>query len=180
MLILVSPLSATATGQYEGDTLKKYTWAAFPIVFYQPETNWAFGLAGAINFRWKNQEESMKPSQVQMLFGYTLEKQIIAYLPFSLYSNRENWWVKGEVGYYRYFYRFYDLGNQTLNEQRENYRADFPEFRLNLYRLLGGNFYMGVGLGFDKMKRSMTDIIIAGHKRENLIFPSANNRSYII
>lgn len=156
-MILVSPLSATATVQYEEDTLKKYTWAAFPIVFYQPETNWAFGLVGAINFRWKNQEESMKPSQIQMLFGYTLEKQIIAYLPFSLYSNRENWWVKGEMGYYRYFYRFYDLGNQTLNEQRENYRADFPEFRLSVYRLLGGNFYLGVGLGFDQMKISDLD-----------------------
>ena len=151
------PSSALSNEQIQGDTVKKYTWAAFPIVFYQPETNWAFGFAGAINFRWKNQEESMKPSQVQMLFGYSLEKQVIAFLPFSLYSNTEKWWVKGEMGYYRYFYRFYGLGNQTLKENREDYRADFPQFRLNVYRLLGGNFYLGAGFGYDQMNISDLD-----------------------
>lgn len=139
------------------DQFNRIQWAGFPIVYYQPETRWGFGAAGAINFRWKNQDRHQKPSQLKMAFSFTQEKQILAYLPFSIYTTNEKWWFDGQLAFYKYFYRFYGLGNNTTKDEEEIYRTDFPRLRFKVYRAVGTQWYVGLSYAYDRLQISDLD-----------------------
>ncbi|MEM9990403.1 MAG: BamA/TamA family outer membrane protein [Bacteroidota bacterium] len=128
---------------------RSYNLAAYPVLFYLPETRLGFGAAGITTFRFKGESESSRPSQVRLIAAYTLNKQILFYLPYELYWQEENWLARGEVGYYRYFYDFYGIGNDQPTDYKEQFEVRFPRVRFNLQRLVAPNLYTGVRYWFD-------------------------------
>lgn len=136
----------------ETDTSKIGKLVAFPIAFYLPETKLGFGGAGAYTFRSWNQESYNNPSQVRFALTYTLEKQILAIIPFKLFLDDDDYYVFGEIGFYKYFYRYFGVGSNTLDTQQEDYRADFPRFKFNFLRSVGKKFYIGPSIWYDNYK----------------------------
>lgn len=120
------------------DTSTKTTFLVLPLVYYTPETRWAFGVASAYVFQLPGEE--IPASQLQAGGAYTLNKQLLTYVSYRLY--RQEWLAFGEVGYYKYTYRFYGSGANPTPDF-ELYDVDFPRLRVNIMKRVRKNVYLG-------------------------------------
>lgn len=128
--------------------IQKSSFLVLPLLFYTPETRLGGGGAALLTFRFRGEPESSKPSQVQLGLAYTQENQLLFYLPFQLYLQQEKWWLAGELGYYRYIYRFFGIGNETP-EEGEIYQANYPRLRLDVLRQVKPKLYLGLRYWLD-------------------------------
>lgn len=123
---------------------RKTSLFPLPLVYYTPETGWAGGVALFAAFRMPGQSDLVRPSQAQLGFAYTQRRQVLFYLPYQIFWAREQNQIYGELGYYRYTYLFYGVGNNNPKSNEETYDVDFPRFRLNWLRAIRPHHYLGV------------------------------------
>ncbi len=128
---------------------KDLRFFVLPIVYYTPETSWALGGATVFTFQLGEQDSLTKPSQVQFGAAYTLRSQFLAYLPFQLIFPNDRYRFFGELGYYKYNYFFYGIGNGYEAYDGEIYDVNFPRVRLNFQRKLANHFYGGLRYWLD-------------------------------
>jgi hypothetical protein len=88
LLFLFSHL-AVGQNDITNDSIKKNSLFGVPIIFFSPETDWAFGATGIYAFRFKNEKPASRPSQLTLGFAYTLNKQILFYLPYQLFAKNQ-------------------------------------------------------------------------------------------
>ncbi len=141
---------ANQTDSTSTDTLKKTSFVLIPIVYFTPETDWAFGGATIMSIRLG--DEQTRASEFQAGIAYTLNKQWLLYSRFNLFTDQELYKIYGEAGYYRYSYFFYGIGNDIhpdLEPDEELYSVNFPRFRLNASRQIAPNFYLGLRYWFE-------------------------------
>ncbi len=129
------------TNQQDSISGRKVGLIVLPIVFYSPETRLSFGAAGSYTFRFKGEQPESRPSQIQLGFAYSLNKQILSYIPFQFFVKDARYRFYGEIGYYRYIYDFYGIG--PLPGEREVFSVNFPRLRLNALYRLQKNIYTG-------------------------------------
>jgi len=123
----------------------KPIFAVLPIIYYTPETRFAYGLSGISFFK---TDSLSRVSSVQVLGAYTQNKQILSWLPFQLFLKEDNYWVQGELAFYRYPYFFSGVGNEVPNGYEEDYTAQFPRFRLTGMKKVAPNLYAGAQYWF--------------------------------
>jgi outer membrane protein assembly factor BamA len=128
---------------------RKTSLFPLPIVYYTPETRWAGGLALFAAFRMPRQPDTHRPSQIQIGAAYTQRRQVLFYLPFQIFWDRERYQATGELGYYRYTYLFYGIGNDNPAANEETYDVNFPRIRINLLRLVRPHHYVGIRYWWD-------------------------------
>jgi outer membrane protein assembly factor BamA len=128
-----------------------------PIVFYTPETRWAGGASLFSTFRFAQQPDAARPSQIQLGFGYTQNKQLLIYLPFQFFPGDQSLQVYGEIGYFRYIYPFYGIGNTTELTDREDYHANFPRFRATVFKRFIKYQSLGIRYWFDDFRITQTE-----------------------
>ena len=147
--------SKTAQAQSTADS-SDASLVALPIVFLTPETSWGFGAASVYTFRLAGEPRSTRPSQLQLGGAYTLENQILLYLPFQLFWQEEAYNTYGELGYYRYTYFYYGIGNGFEGVEGELFDLAYPRVRLNLAYKAAGEWYLGFRYWLDDMRVSGT------------------------
>lgn len=149
--ILILSFTGLAYGGDTTDIEKKNENKLFavPLVFFTPETNLSFGAAGIYTFRFKEELKTSRPSSVQLGGAYTLNKQILLYLPFQLFWQNEDYFSYGEVGYFKYFFFFYGVGNEGNEGVEERFDVSFPRLRLSLLKKVKPNIYLGFRYFFD-------------------------------
>lgn len=121
----------------------------FPIIFFLPETGLGFGGTGITTFRFNGEKPDSKPSQFIYSAAYTLKNQILIFLPFELYRNNGKERFDGEFGFYKYFYNFYGIGNNSIEEELENYDVLYPRIDFSYARSDIPNLYLGIGIKYD-------------------------------
>lgn len=121
-----------------------------PLVFFLPETSLGFGATGISTFQKSNHAKNTRPSQVLYSAVYTLKSQLLLFVPFELYGNSNKTRIKGELGYYQYFYNFHGIGGNTSKNDLENYSVNFPRVEANYSKRLYSNLYLGGGFNFDQ------------------------------
>lgn len=124
------------------DSIRARKVYGVPSIYFTPETNWAFGAAGFAYFN-LGKDSLTRPSSVRFSAAYTLNKQVLAYLPFQLFLQKNNYWLYGELAFYRYPYFFRGIGNDYAENTFERYDAQFPRFRLTALRKLHKDIYTG-------------------------------------
>jgi len=107
-----------------------------------PETNWAFGAAGFGYFK-IGKDSITRPSSIRFGGAYTLNKQVLAYVPYNLFLKKNEYWLYGELAFYRYPYFFRGVGNDYGEDDFERYDAAFPRFRITATRKLKKYIYTG-------------------------------------
>ncbi|GAB2595084.1 BamA/TamA family outer membrane protein [Spirosoma areae] len=139
--------------------LKPFSLLPLPLVYYTPETRLAYGVAATATFRFKRDIATFKtdsvrdvvtlvrPSQITLGFAYTQNKQLLFYLPFQIFYDKDKYYFNGEAGYYRYSYYFFGVGQREV--PRELYGVNFPRIRINAFRRVAqalpqGKLYVGV------------------------------------
>ena len=130
-------------------TEQRSSFFGLPIAYFSPETDWAFGVTGIYAFRLKNESSDTRPSQLTLGFAYTLNKQVLIYLPYQLFAKNQVYNIYGELGYYLYSYQFFGLGNDTKAEDMEIYKVNYPRIRINALKLLRPNLYGGIRYWMD-------------------------------
>lgn len=143
LFFLVLQVPALALGQADSTKAERFI---LPLVYYTPETSWSFGAAAVMTYP----IDSLSPrSQIQLGLAYTLRKQVLVYLPFQLYLKGDQLRFTGELGYYRYNYFFYGIGNDFTAYEGETYGVNFPRLRLNALRRIGKNQFIGFRYAWD-------------------------------
>ncbi|MFQ5334619.1 MAG: BamA/TamA family outer membrane protein [Flavobacteriales bacterium] len=163
LLALISGHSAFP----QADTVEKSSNSAvvIPLIFYKPETRWGVGVAGITAFRFRNEPDSSKESQVHLGLAYTQENQALFYMPYDVFFNNEKWRLYGELGYYKYFYRFFGIGNGVENDVGEPYKVNYPRLRITALRQLSHGLYAGLRYWFehyDIVELDSTGLLISG------------------
>ena len=137
--------------QNNADTvLKKIGFFMIPVIYFTPETDWAFGGATIMSIRLGDRQT--RASEIQAGFAYTLNKQWLFYSRFNLFTNQEKYKIYGEAGYYRFNYFFFGIGNdfdQSLDDREELYSVNFPRFRINASKQVAPNFFVGLRYWFE-------------------------------
>lgn len=115
-----------------------------PLLFYTPDTRWGIGAAGIVTF-------PTRPKRSNLTFNvsYTQNKQILVFFPFQWLSHNNRWRFYGEVGWYRYLYRYFGVGNEHPNDYVETYTAKYPRFRLTSAKRLKGRHLLGLRIFVD-------------------------------
>lgn len=120
-----------------------------PLFFYSPDTRFGLGAGGITTFR---TPESAQASSVTFSFAYTQRKQILAWFPYQIYFGRGKYLTYGELGWYRYLYQFFGVGNNFSNDYLEKYTAQYPRLRATFLRNLSKGNALGIRLAFDDYK----------------------------
>ena len=135
-------LSITVFGQRK-DSASNRVISVLPVVYFTPETNWAFGGTSIALFLPPEGDSIVRSSSVQALAVYTLNRQILLWLPFQLFLKENKYWVYGQLGYYRYPYLYNGIGNEAPEDFEEDYSARFPRLRIHALRRFGSKIYAG-------------------------------------
>ena len=132
LLFLVLALPLISSGQSDPEA-RKNTFFPIPVAFWTPETRIGVGAALIYNFYLNKSDTISPPSQLQGGFAITQERQQLYYLPYKLWWGERQNYAFGEVGYYKYNYFFYGVGNDDANAE-ERYGVDFTRIRVNYLR----------------------------------------------
>jgi outer membrane protein assembly factor BamA len=123
---------------------KKVKIFAVPLLFYSYDTRWGAGVGGILTFPGKPLRSSITIST-----AFTQREQILLFFPFQWYSGNGKWRAYGELGWFRYFYQYFGIGNTYSNQFAEPYTAQYPRLRLTLASNLNARQLAGLRLQFD-------------------------------
>ncbi len=149
----------------------KVTNTVLPILFYLPETSLGFGGTGITTIRKSQNDSITRPSQILYSAVYTLKKQILLFAPFEFYGYQNKFRIKGEVGYYKYFYNYFGIGAVSGKDNLETYQVLFPRVEVNYARRIRRNLFLGVGFNFDEFK--ITEVVENGLLDSNEVIGKA-------
>lgn len=131
-------------------------FVAAPVVTYQPETSWAFGVVGGYYFRQKNADKA-KTSLITFRFLATLAKQYECNISSNVYAGKnQEWLLYLKAEYKDYADKFYGVGNAYHNlllDEQDNisplsffYKQALVNFQPQ--RRVGQNMFLGLNLNF--------------------------------
>ncbi len=139
------------------DTLgAKPTLAVLPLIYYTPETDWAFGAGAVSNFKLGKSNEKTFTSQLALGGAYTLLNQLLVYSSWRIFTDENKHLIAGEIGWYRYVYFFYGIGPEVAEESREQFDADLPRLRLDYLKKTHPNFFLGLRYAYDSYRITQT------------------------
>jgi outer membrane protein assembly factor BamA len=145
------------------------TLVPLPVVFYQPETGIGFGAVVSYYFRLSQAATAAqgisRPSTVSVIGIYTAKKQIITSLGGELYLGREGRTrLLGDVGYVKFPTKFWGIGNNTPDEDEEDYTPETVSALLDLQREVFPGWFLGgtVQAAYRKLTEVEEDGQLAG------------------
>lgn len=110
---------------------KPITGLAFPIVYYTPETNLMFGVAGVVSWR-QNKDSTNAPSIVVPWFTYSIDKQIIAEIFGNFYFKGNSHQLSYELSFRKEKMPFYGIGNRLYKDKENKELVDMQRYRVNI------------------------------------------------
>lgn len=167
-IILFSSFLFSINSHAQKDSLKnpnRTKVIGLPVFFYTPDTKIGGGGAALLTFNFKQDSIRARRSSVTIGAVYTQLNQTLLYFPFQLFPQNQKYWISGELGYFKYVFNFFGVGNNTPSDYIEKYDATFPRIRLNVSKKIGQNLFFGFRYAFDNFKftRVQTDgLLIEG------------------
>lgn len=129
---------------------EKTGFALIPLLYYTPDTRFAFGASGVYYFSLKAKRPDQRDarlSYVQFLADYTQNNQLDIWGLWNIFTRNEDYLIKGELRYRNFPDRFYGIGNATGRDQVEYYSYDLKSFKYLMLKRLTKEMF----LGFDFM-----------------------------
>lgn len=160
--------SLEAQNNYDSTFIKKQKaihFLGFPVLSYTPETRTGYGVAGTATFRFGKNVLNTKPSQASIGIGYTQNHQQLYYLPFQVFTNKNLYNIYGEIGYYKYNYIYFGVGQNEV--PKETYDAEYPRIKLSVLRSVTKNYYAGLRYQYENYR--ITQTAAGGELSEGII-----------
>ncbi|MGB0431279.1 MAG: hypothetical protein ACPGLV_12460, partial [Bacteroidia bacterium] len=137
--------------QVKDSAFSKKSALILPIIYYTPETNWAFGIGGIAYYNFGENRSETRPSSAYFYASYTINNQLVIDLPFHIFSNKETWYAAGEVAVYDFPFKYFGIGCSIDHSQSENYILQQQKLNLTLYRKTNSNWFLGPRLFIDRL-----------------------------
>ncbi len=144
--------SAKSTSEADSLEQKRSGFVLLPILFYTPETEIAGGVLVNYYFRESGSKTSTRPSSVMPSLVYTQNKQIMAELSTYLYWKDEAYYSEGYIGYIKFPDKFYGIGNNTSEDDEEDYTPRSVIFHINFQKKVRSALYLGIQYEFGHSK----------------------------
>jgi hypothetical protein len=135
------------------DTLEVHKNGLFftPLIYYSPDTRWAFGGAGVYAFHLKDKldiTDYTRTSYIQFLADYTQNRQTDVWALWSIFTRKERYYLKGELRFRNFPDRFYGIGNTSNLENEERYSYNLFSFKSLFLKKVQDNFFLGFDYHF--------------------------------
>lgn len=137
-----------------------------PVIYYTPETEWAFGVGGMFYFRASGARLSTRPSNIGVFLVYTLKKQFMIDIAPDLYFKNEEYRLEGNISFMKFVDKFYGVGKDTSIDDEEEYTSRTSRFRIHLLKRIHPKLNFGVRYYFqhDKIVEVEKDGQLAGRE----------------
>jgi outer membrane protein assembly factor BamA len=135
----------------EPDSLKQKRsgFIPIPILFYMPETGIGAGAAVNCYFREPGSRSDSKPSTIMPVIAYTQKKQMIGEISADLYWRDETYHLNSYLSYKKFPDKFYGIGNNTLEDDEEDYTPEIAKLTLNIQKKTYSGFSIGLQYEFE-------------------------------
>lgn len=140
---------------WDNDTIhKKEGFFILPLLYYTPDTRFAFGAAGVYYFNTaknKSQENShpTRLSYIKLLADYTQNRQIDIWSDWNIFTSEEKWLFKGDLRYRNFPDSYYGIGNNSKEEDREKYAFDFYSLKILAMKRVSKYAFVGIDYVFE-------------------------------
>jgi outer membrane protein assembly factor BamA len=130
---------------------RRLRFFGLPLVFYSTDTRWGYGAGGVLTFK-----GNPLRSSVTFSLAYTQRKQWLLWFPFQWFGPSGRLRAYGELGWYRYLYQHFGIGNRVPNDFIETYTAQYPRLRLTFAKNLNARQLLGLRLAVDDFQMRET------------------------
>lgn len=155
------------------DSVKAGRWWSFtgyPAYFYLPEVGHAIGAAASYSFdSSKGRDSVSSKSNIRLVSAYTSRRLMMVFMPYSVFWNEDKNYLFGELGFFKYRYFYYGIGNNTLLEKEEVYQVNFPRLYLGYTHKVVGDLGLGVSYWLEDFNQEevldggLVDNVFGGH-----------------
>lgn len=130
-----------------------------PLLYYTPDTRFAYGLSLAYYFKMKSKTDttSTRLSYIQGLADYTQNRQLDLWSYWYIFLRDEKWILKGETRYRNFPDRFYGIGNTTADSDVELFEYNLVSIKKLVMRKVAPNTYLGCDFNFAYLYRFRLD-----------------------
>jgi outer membrane protein assembly factor BamA len=123
-----------------------------PLLYYTPDTRWAYGGAGVYYFKIPPKyeyEKETRVSYIQFLADYTQNKQLDVWSTWNIFSRNENYLYKGELRYREFPDRYYGIGNNTSKSSEELYSYSLISIKNLALKKIKNSLFAGIDYHFE-------------------------------
>jgi len=138
----------------EDETAKKEKTsglAFLPVIYYTPETKWAFGAGGLYYFRLTEDKTVSRPSNVAFIAVYTQRKQTNVEMNPDFYL-KKGLHIQTKVQYSDFPDQFYGIGNGTTEDMEEPFTSKYWKLSVEALKRVRGPLNVGFQYFFDSTK----------------------------
>lgn len=125
---------------------------AVPVAYYSPETRIAAGIGGYYYFRFNKEDTLTRPSSINLAAIATQNRQLIFQLPVQLAFKQNKYLLNGEVGYFKFPFQFYGVGNDIDLDQFETYTPNIVRLKGIFYKKLSEKLFIGPRIRYEYQK----------------------------
>lgn len=132
--------------------IDKSGFFVLPLLYYTPDTRWAYGGAGVYYFKIPPKyeyEKKTRVSYIQFLADYTQNKQLDVWSTWNIFSRNENYLYKGELRYREFPDRYYGIGNSTSKSDEEMYSYSLISVKNLALKKIRNSLFAGIDYHFE-------------------------------
>lgn len=152
---------------------KKNGFVIIPMIYYTPETDFAFGASLMYYYRLKSQSLLNRPSYLETHFIYTLNNQIISELNVENYFFNDRLHFYGELEVSKYPDKYYGIGNFNPEGVEEDFTSLNTIFDMNGEVAVVENFFLGLNYNLNNfsMKEREEQLVSSNRFGEKFYLP---------
>lgn len=149
-------ISEQVHAQNDSIASNKVNFSIYPVLGYQPETRFAFGVIGFLVYDIADSEADAyyRPSTISPYFLYTLNNQMLLAIDFDLFF-KNGYFLDIKPRYYKYPDFFFGIGNDNKIEDEELYTNEFLRLDGRFMKFI--NHKWSAGFRFDIQNNSLYD-----------------------
>ena len=122
-----------------------------PIIARSIETGWSFGMATASTFHLNPNDTAIRTSNAQALALYTTRAQLVLAINGSIYFPGERYILNQQLSYSSFPDKFWGLGKQTSDSNKESYKFKQYYVYLHPQRRIGHSLFLGAIYEFQRV-----------------------------
>lgn len=124
-----------------------------PLLYYTPDTRWAYGGAGVYYFRIAPKDSTQQETRtdyVQFLADYTQNRQLDVWSTWNIFTRNEDYLLKGDLRFRNFPDRFYGIGNTSEKADMEKYEYNLIQLKSMFLKKVRHDLFMGFDYEFEK------------------------------
>lgn len=151
-VVRLHALPPSPSSEDEAAKKEKTSGLAFlPIIFYTPETHWAFGGGGLYYFRLTRDPAVSRPSNIMFIAVHTQKKQTNLEMNPDFYL-KKGLHIQTKFQYSDFPDQFYGIGNETTEDMEEPFTSKFWKLSVVALKRVRGPLNIGFQYFFDDTK----------------------------